>query len=140
MTMPADFLDAHERHWDDAERLLVAKRWANADHLYGMAAECGLKKLMLAFGMTFDAAKDMPADISDRKHTDTIWIRFESYRSGHHRGVGFALPTENPFANWTVSQRYAHQDHFNNARAMAHQTGASLVRQLVKKAVLEGVI
>lgn len=138
--MHADFLDAHERHWDDAERLFAVQRWANADHLYGMAVECGLKRLMLAFGMQFDLAKDKPTDREDREHADGIWDRFESYRNGHHRGVGFALSTENPFADWTVSQRYAHQDHFNNARATAHQAGASLVRQLVKKAVLEGII
>ncbi|WHF34964.1 hypothetical protein [Aeromonas salmonicida] len=47
--MQADFLDAHARHWDDAESLLQAQRWANADHLYGMAAECGLKQLMRVF-------------------------------------------------------------------------------------------
>lgn len=140
MTMPADFLDAHKRHWDDAERLLDSKRWANADHLYGMAAECGLKKLMLAFGMTFDAAKDRPADVSDRKHIDAIWTRFESYRSGHHKGVRFALPTENPFVDWAVSQRYAPQNHFDVVRVIAHQAGANLVRQLVNKAVLEGVV
>jgi hypothetical protein len=52
--MQADFLDAHERHWQDAELLLTNQRLANADHLYGMSAECGLKRLMLAFGMTYD--------------------------------------------------------------------------------------
>ena len=31
--MKADFLDAHNRHWKDAELLFNAKRWANADHL-----------------------------------------------------------------------------------------------------------
>ena len=44
--MKADFLDAHQRHWDDAEHLLQAQRWANADHLYGFAAECGLKAVV----------------------------------------------------------------------------------------------
>ncbi len=43
--MQADFLDAHERHWQDAELLLTNQRLANADHLYGMSAECGLKRL-----------------------------------------------------------------------------------------------
>ena len=49
--MQANFLDAHERHWGDAERFFSAGRYANADHLYGMAAECGLKRLMVHFGM-----------------------------------------------------------------------------------------
>jgi hypothetical protein len=40
--MNADFLDAHYRHWQDAELLFGRGRLANADHLYGLAAECGL--------------------------------------------------------------------------------------------------
>ena len=138
--MQADFLDAHDRHWDDAERLFKDQRWANADHLNGMSTECGLKRLMLAFGMPFDSAKDRPDIEGDRKHADKIWTRFESYRSGHHKGAGFVLSTGNPFSNWEVSQRYAHQNHFDEAWTKAHQAGANQVRQLVQKAILEGLI
>ena len=49
--MNTDFLDAHKRHWADAELLYNEDRWANADHLYGMAAECGLKRLILLFAL-----------------------------------------------------------------------------------------
>lgn len=138
--MNADFYDAHKRHWDDAERLYAAQRWANADHLYGIAAECGLKQLMLAFGMPFDAAMDKPAKQQDVVHADGVWARYESYRCGHHRGAGYVLSTSNPFADWRVSQRYAHQSQFDEVRATAHQAGANQVRQLVKKATLEGLI
>lgn len=138
--MQADFLDAHERHWDDAERLLDAQRWANADHLFGMAAECGLKRLMLAFGMNYDTARDRPSQSADRQHANSIWARFESYRCGHHQGAGYALTTPNPFANWDVGQRYAHQSNFDQARVQAHQAGANLIRQLVQKAKREGLI
>ncbi len=61
-TLRADFLDAHQRHLDDAESLFQAGRLANADHLYGMASECGLKRLMAAFGMTIDSTTGSPAD------------------------------------------------------------------------------
>ena len=84
--MQADFLDAHERHWYDAELLFTEQRWANADHLYGIAAECGLKRLMVAFGMPFDTVKNRPAELSDRSHADSVWARYESYRSGHSIG------------------------------------------------------
>ena len=47
--MNEDFLDAHLRHWTDAELLYAAQRWANADHLYGISAECGLKGLTETF-------------------------------------------------------------------------------------------
>lgn len=138
--MQADFMDAHERHWEDAQRLFQAQRWANADHLYGMAAECGLKRLMLAFGMPFDTVKDRPRERSDQVHADGIWARFESYRSGHYQGTAYALPADNPFSNWNVSQRYAHQSHFDQAHAQAHQSGADIVRKLIKQARKEGLI
>lgn len=138
--MQADFLDAHERHWSDAECLFQGQRWANADHLYGLAAECGLKRLMLAFGMPFDVIKDMPARKKDQKHADGIWARFESYRCGHHRGASYVLPPVNPFDGWNVSQRYAHQSNFDQARTESHQAGAKLVGDLVKKAQREGLI
>jgi hypothetical protein len=138
--MQADFLDSHERHWDDAERLFQAQCWANADHLYGLAAECGLKRLMRAFGMPFDTAKDQPSSRSDRVHADGIWARYESYRCGHHLGAGYVLPNSNPFSNWSASQRYAHRSHFDQARAQAHQSGADVVRKLIKRAREDGLI
>lgn len=138
--MQADFLDAHGRHWDDAERLFQDQRWANADHLYGLAAECGLKRLMLAFGMPYDAARDRPDKKQDREHANGLWARFESYRCGHHQGAGYMLTTPNPFADWDVAQRYAHQSNFDQARAEAHQAGVILVHNLVQKAKREGLI
>jgi len=138
--MKADFLDAQQRHWVDAEHLLQAQRWANADHLYGMAAECGLKRLMLALGMPYDAAQDRPDQQSDRVHANGIWVRFESYRSGHAQGMGYALPGNNPFANWDVADRYAHQANFNQARAQGHRAGAQTVRDLISQAQREGLL
>lgn len=140
VSMKADFLDAHGRHWHDAEHLFEAQRWANADHLFGLAAECGLKSLMLAFGMTLNVSKDRPLSKDDQKHADGIWSRFESYRSGHARGTGYVLPSINPFDNWQVSQRYAHHSQFDQARVDEHRGGAETVRNLVRHAQLEGLI
>jgi hypothetical protein len=127
----SDFKDAHERHWEDAELLRERDRWANADHLYGMVAECGLKSLMLAFGMPFDSGYDRPQRPSDRKHADGIWMRYESYRCGHPRGAHYVLPSVNPFADWEVSQRYANRSNFDETRTLPHRNGADVVRQLV---------
>lgn len=137
--MNTDFLDAHKRHWDDAERLFTAQRWANADHLYGMAAECGLKRLMLEFGMPVDAAGS-PNEKSDRTHVNSIWARYESYRSGNVAGAKYGLAAGNPFDNWHVSDRYAHQHSFNQPSTRAHQQGAQQVRKLITKAQREGLL
>jgi hypothetical protein len=139
--MQANYQDAHERHWGDAELLFRAQRWANADHLYGMAAECGLKRLMLVFGMPYDTTRDRPSHKADREHAKGIWARFESYRCGHHQGAGYVLPNaSNPFHDWDVSQRYAHQSNFDQARSESHQAGAQVVSGLVRKAQREGLI
>ncbi|MDX1656931.1 MAG: SAM-dependent methyltransferase [Candidatus Competibacteraceae bacterium] len=122
--MQADFLDAHQRHWQDAEALFGQSRWANADQLYGMTAECGLKRLMQAFGMTVDPPTGKPKDRLDQKHIDTIWTRYESYRGGHHQGTGYILPAPNPFDDWDISDRYAHQSNFDLVRVQSHRTGA----------------
>ncbi len=137
--MQTDFLDAHERHLEDAKMLHENERLANADHLYGMSAECGLKWLMLAFGMSFDSDRDRPEKDKDRKHVDMIWHRYEVYRSGHHLGIGYALPAQNPFDDWNANQRYAHRSNFDAARVQKHRTGAEEVRNMVKKAKLEGL-
>ncbi|BDV00183.1 hypothetical protein TDMWS_02680 [Thermodesulfomicrobium sp. WS] len=138
--MQTDYLDAHERHREDAELLFQTQHWANADHLYGIAAECGLKRLMLAFGMPYDTSNDRPAIGSDRKHADILWARYESYRCGHHLGAGYALTTPNPFDDWDVGQRYAHRSNFNRDRVEAHRSGAEAVGQLIQKARWEGLI
>lgn len=138
--MQADFSDAHGRHWNDAEKLFMEQRWANADHLYGMAAECGIKRLMLAFGMPYDTTTDKPSTRADQTHANGIWDRYDSYRSGHHQGAGYALKNSNPFSSWHVAQRYAHQNQFNQVIAATHQAAALEVHQLMKKAEIEGLI
>lgn len=135
--MISDFFDAHHRHWEDAEFLHGDSRWANADHLYGMAAESGLKRLMQAFGMPVDAI-GKPSDSKDRHHVDKIWARYESYRSGRGQGA-YSLPG-NPFVDWNVSQRYARRSEFDRARVEGHRRGSQIVRSLLSKAELEGLI
>ena len=57
MSHLADFHDAHLRHWQDAELLFRHDRWANADQLYGLSAECGLKAVMRLLEMPVGRGK-----------------------------------------------------------------------------------
>ncbi len=138
--MSSDFLDAHERHWEDAELLFANQRWANADHLYGLAAECGLKRLMKEFGMPFDVADDRPSRKKDQKHANIIWGRYDTYRSGHHAGTAYVLPVQNPFDNWSVNERYYPRNLFTKTRVERHRQGVEKVRKLITKARLDGLL
>lgn len=138
--MNSDFLDAHRRHWQDAEQLFRAERWANADYLYGLAAECGLKRLMLAFGMPFDAGRNKPQKDSDCKHADGVWARYDTYRAACQQDANYGLPSDNPFQNWDISQRYAHQCDFDRGRVDDHRKGTIQVREFINRASVEGLL
>lgn len=137
--MMTDYLDAFERHAVDAETLFQASRWANADHLFGLATECGLKRLMLAFRMPWDSTKESPRKSEDKKHVDAVWDRYEHYRAGYGN-ANYVLLSPNPFSNWDASQRYAAQSNFDIARVVPHQSACDDVRKLLKQALLEGII
>jgi hypothetical protein len=137
--LPPDYLDAMERHWLDAEDLFdrTDPRLANADQLYGLSAECGLKALMMKWGMTLNS-NNAPADGSDRKHADEIWDRYESYRQG--RSSSLALPGTRYFDNWSIHHRYVSRSHFQQSVVDDHRQGAAIVKQLVAQAHIEGVL
>lgn len=97
--MPEDFPASAVRHWRDGNLLQDNGRTANADQLYGFAAECALKSvLILAAG---------GVDEFQRQHIDVLWDRMPLLRV--HRGypsVVAVLRRANPFADWTTNQRY----------------------------------
>ncbi|WP_124302011.1 SAM-dependent methyltransferase [Pseudomonas chlororaphis] len=137
--MNADFLDAHLRHMADGEFLYQTSRLANADQLFGFAVECGLKKLMNAFGM-YLGGDGSPAINADKKHADQVWARYETYRSSSVNGANYVLPTPCPFQDWSASQRYAKTIDISRVSVEAHRTAAAAVEALVKKAQLEGLL
>ena len=129
--LPSDFYNAFQRHWKDAEYLYADSRWSNADQLYAFSAECGLKCLMQAFGMT------IPILSINKVHADKIWARYETYRTGNV-GTGYVLSQPNPFDDWDISWRYAHDSNFNQAVVDVHKNGTKIVKELIQKAILEG--
>jgi hypothetical protein len=136
--MPADFLDAMERHWTDAQLLGLQQppRLANADHLYGLAAECGLKALMAREGMNLDA--NLNHKQKYKKHINATWAHFSDFRQGTL--ATYALSSANPFNDWLVDQRYAAGANFDAARVTNHEAGAQQVYDLVERAKNEGLL
>jgi hypothetical protein len=93
---------------------------------------------MLRFGMVPEPVTGDPPK-KDRVHIDELWAHYETYRAGAG-AAGYLLPVWNPFANWHISQRYAADSHFSQSYVEAHRQGAELVRRLVNKAILEGIL
>lgn len=134
----ADFLNAHYRHLSDADLLFRSKpsRLANADHLYGMAAECGLKRLMCAFGMTIRESDGAPVKKEDRVHIDKVWMRYATYCSGTN-GQIYGLSNSDPFTDWKIEQRYEQEENFDFARVEPHKKAAHEISKIVKRATIE---
>ena len=136
---PADYTDAQERHWGDAEHLFTARRWANADQLYGFSAECGLKSLMQNLGMRVRAADGAPRERRHRVHIEELWNVFDQFAA--QRGASTLrarLPDGDPFSDWSHHNRYASRGHFAEAYVEPHRKAALGVRLMVQGAAQGG--
>ena len=130
MSKPSDFADAHERHWQDAELLFEHHRWANADQLYGMSAECGLKAVMQELGMPLDDTGRPEREY--RKHVNELWLVFQDFASGRD-GARYLkmLPSGNPFANWAIDDRYGKSDDFRPTEVVPHREATEQIARMV---------
>ena len=134
MVHPADFANAHFRHWEDAEFLFRAGRWANADQLYGLSAECGLKAVMVANGLSVDVAGS-----PYRKHVNRLWGIFRAIVQGRRTGGWLHhLPQSNPFAKWSVENRYANSADFDEQSVGPHRAAARRVRNFYLRLKVNG--
>ena len=138
MTYPADFADAHRRHWEDAELLLSHDRWANADQLYGFSAECGLKAVMRALGMQIDP-DGRPEVAEHRKHVQDLWPIFRTFAAGRNgEWYLLQLPCGEPFRDWSHHDRYASRDRYSKPAIVPHQEAARAVCHMLQRATLDG--
>jgi hypothetical protein len=138
--MRTDYRDAAERHWEDADDLLANSRAANADHLFGLSAECSLKAVMLGLGMPM--GEEAPAQRRHRVHINILWDRFIAFAEGRD-GARYALAIHaaaNPFADWDVNQRYFHRSHISHDAATKHREWAETAIDVLRSAVLNGVV
>jgi len=138
--METDFRDAADRHRGDALLLLEMDRLANADYLFGLAAECGLKALMVALGMA-TSSHGVPREYHHKVHVDALWDEFLAFAGGRG-GARYALRlgSDNPFGDWRISQRYCHRSGFGHDRVTPHARAARLVRGLLDASLLDGVV
>jgi hypothetical protein len=132
-----DFKDAARRHWDDAELLDNNRRWPNADHLYGFAAECALKAVMVGLGMQLgpDGKPPKPHAV----HIHQLWDQFLTFANGQGQaGYAAMLQQSNPFSAWHENQRYWGSTTIGPADAQAHCAGARQALGVLSQARQDG--
>lgn len=140
--MSTDYQDAAERHFEDAEYLKKdenANREANADHLYGLSAECSLKAVMTALGMERTKA-GAPRDSGLKVHMPDQWAAFQSFACGRLAARYLnILDQSNPFSDWKVDQRYFHRQKISTTATSKHRKAAIHCRTCLHALILDGV-
>lgn len=109
------FAHAARRHFEDASLLRHQHRLANADHLAGVAAECGLKAILVAYlGGTLKKGKPKHPEQPDKifAHLPMLWSDLASTVQGRTASeFAMLLSGENPFASWDMAERYGDGEH-----------------------------
>ena len=135
--MSIDFYDAFIRHDADAKLLLKKGRWANADHHYGLAAECALKALLLKQGIP-SSNGDIDRQYQHyKKHINDLWDNYQLFMQTR---IDYALPDNNTFQDWDISQRYAPVKEITEEATRKHAEAVATVKQVIRKALFDGVL
>ena len=97
--MTDDYRAAAVRHYRDAKLLDNHDRVENADHHYGLAAECGLKEALKQMGRLREEHR--------RWHIDQLWNKIQAKQlSKSFPGLAQLVENRDCFAKWKISQRY----------------------------------
>lgn len=99
-----NYAEAALRHWNDAQLLEKENRVENADHHYGFAAECAIKKVLVALPAFSNKGE---LDDSYRKHVNILWekVNYQSLQKSYPL-LSALLKSTNHFSDWHVNQRY----------------------------------
>lgn len=108
-----NFHGAALRHHSDAVFLQADRRNANAGHLYGFVAECGLKALLVAGGLQTKSDGDIEQNrkgANFRLHVDKLANQINmihSFLDGRTMtGYLAHIPDIANFCDWDTSHRY----------------------------------
>ena len=133
--MGVSYGEAALRHWEDAAFLSGDGRAHNADQLYGLAAECALKRAMTALGASTES--DGTIEKRYRAHIDKLWSEYLAFASGR-RGARYTSLlgkfTHNPFSDWSIDQRYASAEpHLSGSTCETHKRAAGACLAVLRR-------
>lgn len=140
----ADFAQAARRHLADASYLYARSSYANADHLAGVAAECGLKAILIEhLGGVLSRGKPAHPTRPDARfsHLPGLWGEIaKSARGRSSTAFLTVMIRPNPFQMWDVAERYSDGRHIDRKRAQHHIDAARLVLGIYQQAKLTGAL
>lgn len=120
-----NYADAALRHWNDAQLLEEENRVENADHHYGFAAECAIKKVLVvlpAFSTTG------VLEMTYKEHVNILWYRVNNLSlQKSYPALSAYLKSTHPFSDWHVKQRYAADGEISKAAMGLHKKSASRI-------------
>jgi hypothetical protein len=140
-----DFKAAALRHHRDAQYLLAGRRWPNADHLAGVAAECGLKAILLGYlGATLNKWDKPVHPLATTRgqalgHVNELWGQLPLIVRGRSARPFTALLTwQAPFNGWDVGDRYSDGKAISETDAGDHVTTAGKILLMLQQAEIKG--
>jgi hypothetical protein len=109
-----------------------------------VAAECGLKAILLACSLARLDTKDKPVwGPNDKKlgHVDDLWGELSQIVGGRAAPI-FAslLGGPPPFAAWNIADRYSDGNAITEQRVRGHLDMARKIVGVLEQAILSGVI
>jgi hypothetical protein len=136
--MAVNYSHAAHRHFADCNTLVGGGRAGNASHLAGLAAECALKAVLEGLGVLVLDTSGKPIDKKHICHINKLWDEFQAGMAGSRARTYVSLDGTNPFAAWSIGQRYEEDRTIDLPTAEAHCSGARKVMVLLERARLEG--
>ncbi|MBH2020731.1 MAG: hypothetical protein I8H91_14640 [Burkholderiales bacterium] len=120
-----NYSDAAFRHWKDAKLLEKENCVENADHHFGFAAECAVKKVLVELPAFKNAGM---LEKSYKEHINILWEKVSHQSLQKSYPALFAiLRAANSFSDWNVNQRYSEDGEITKAMMESHKKSASRI-------------
>jgi hypothetical protein len=152
-TAQVDYAEAARRHLHDAERLFTSGRHANAGQLFGFAAECGLKAMLIACKVPSGRDGGLPdshPDKADKQHPLRVHMPQLMDRIAQHGQLipdGAAatqymacMPALTHFNDWSIHHRYWRENALPTASVASWRKAATQVAAMLDQVKQDGVL
>jgi hypothetical protein len=147
MTGNVDFQGASKRHYRDAELLMTNKCIPNAGHLFGFAAECGIKALLVAYGLKTDPhtgdikeKREKKKPLKYKTHVNSLINNVQTFTGSrqYSKYLGM-MPNLMAFGDWYTEHRYWNESSIPPSYS-GWRDGAREVIQMLDQAKIDGVL